>query len=89
MVLRALLAHALLFGLDTLRENYTSDHTGSLGTTLLFSSNISDFPKLEHSPIGNVPINTPRALLPEYLVDLILKRSSKIVDIRNLSLLRS
>nr|WP_244125890.1 hypothetical protein [Burkholderia gladioli] len=39
--------------------------------------------------IGNVPINTLRALLPEYLVDLILKCSSKIVDIRNLRLLRS
>lgn len=101
MVLRALLTHVLLLGLDSLRENYTSDHTGFLGTTLLFSSDISDFRKLEHSSIqvhvaqehsranvsgdfivqvpslfiGNVPINTPPALLLEFLVDLILKRS--------------
>ena len=37
--------------------------------------------------IDDVPANIPRALLPEYITDLILKRSSQIGKIRNLRLL--
>jgi hypothetical protein len=32
----------------------------------------------------DVPANIPRALLPEYITDMILKRSSQIAKIRNL-----
>ncbi|HDR8936295.1 hypothetical protein [Burkholderia vietnamiensis] len=37
--------------------------------------------------ITNVPANIPRALLPEYIVDLILKRSPEIAQIRHLRIL--
>ncbi|KVH79407.1 hypothetical protein WJ42_05980 [Burkholderia cepacia] len=37
--------------------------------------------------IDNVPANIPPVLLPEYLADLILKRSLQIGKIRNLRLL--
>ncbi|WP_244138039.1 MULTISPECIES: hypothetical protein [Burkholderia] len=37
--------------------------------------------------IENVPANIPPALLPEYLTDLILKRSPQIGKVRNLRLL--
>ena len=37
--------------------------------------------------IDDIPANIPRALLPEYISDLILKRSPTIAKIRNLRLL--
>jgi len=37
--------------------------------------------------VDDVPANIPRALLPEYFTDTILKRSSQIAKIRNLRLL--
>lgn len=38
--------------------------------------------------INDVPVNIPAALLPEYITDLILKRSPQIGKIRNLRILR-
>ncbi|MDR7006625.1 hypothetical protein [Paraburkholderia strydomiana] len=37
--------------------------------------------------VDNIPANIPRALLPEYITDIILKRSSQIAKIRNLRIL--
>lgn len=37
--------------------------------------------------VGGVPANIPRALLPEYITDLILQRSPTIGRIRNLRIL--
>lgn len=37
--------------------------------------------------INDIPANIPRALLPEYITDLILKRSPQIGKIRNLRIL--
>ncbi|MFT0170481.1 hypothetical protein ACLKMY_15900 [Paraburkholderia mimosarum] len=37
--------------------------------------------------IADVPANLPRALLPEYLVNLIVERSPSIGKIRNLKIL--
>ncbi|CAG9258026.1 conserved hypothetical protein [Burkholderia diffusa] len=37
--------------------------------------------------ITDVPANIPRALLPEYIADLILKRSPEIAQIRHLRIL--
>jgi hypothetical protein len=37
--------------------------------------------------VENVPANVPRALLPEYISDLILKRSPRIGKIRYLRIL--
>ncbi|MET3244353.1 hypothetical protein ABIE53_001098 [Burkholderia sp. OAS925] len=37
--------------------------------------------------VDDVPANIPRALLPEYITDMILKRSSQIAKIRNLRVL--
>jgi hypothetical protein len=37
--------------------------------------------------VDDVPANIPRALLPEYITDMILKRSSQIAKIRNLRIL--
>ncbi|KHK54102.1 hypothetical protein PI87_16420 [Ralstonia sp. A12] len=37
--------------------------------------------------VDGIPADTPRALLPEYITDLILKRSPQIAKIRNLRLL--
>ncbi|MDR7006631.1 hypothetical protein [Paraburkholderia strydomiana] len=37
--------------------------------------------------VDDVPANIPRALLPEYITDMILKRSSQIAKIRNLHVL--
>lgn len=37
--------------------------------------------------VDDVPANIPRALLPEYITDMILKRSSQIAKIRNLHIL--
>ncbi|WP_392396058.1 hypothetical protein [Paraburkholderia caledonica] len=34
--------------------------------------------------LDDIPANIPRALLPEYITDIILKRSSQIAKIRNL-----
>ncbi|MFM0470592.1 hypothetical protein [Paraburkholderia strydomiana] len=37
--------------------------------------------------VADVPANIPRALLPEYITDMILKRSSQIAKVRNLRVL--
>ena len=37
--------------------------------------------------IADVPANVPRALLPEYIVNLIVERSPSIGKIRNLKIL--
>lgn len=37
--------------------------------------------------VDAVPANIPRALLPEYITDMILERSSQIAKIRNLRIL--
>lgn len=37
--------------------------------------------------VDDVPANIPRALLPEYITDMILKRSSQIAKVRNLRIL--
>ncbi|MFX1695465.1 hypothetical protein [Paraburkholderia sp. A1RO-5L] len=37
--------------------------------------------------VEDIPANIPRALLPEYITDLILKRSSQIGKIRYLRIL--
>ena len=37
--------------------------------------------------VEDVPANVPRALLPEYITDLILKRSPRIGKIRNMRIL--
>jgi len=37
--------------------------------------------------VDDVPANIPRALLPEYITDMILNRSSQIAKIRNLRVL--
>jgi len=37
--------------------------------------------------VDDVPANIPRALLPEYITDIILKRSSQIAKVRNLRVL--
>lgn len=37
--------------------------------------------------VGDVPANVPRALLPEYITELILKRSHQIGKIRYLRIL--
>ena len=37
--------------------------------------------------VENVPANVPRALLPEFITDLILKRSPQIGKIRHLRIL--
>ena len=37
--------------------------------------------------VEDVPANIPRALLPEYITDLILKRSARIGKIRHLRIL--
>lgn len=37
--------------------------------------------------VEDVPANVPRALLPEYITDLILKRSPRIGKIRHLRIL--
>ncbi|WP_133647760.1 hypothetical protein [Paraburkholderia flava] len=37
--------------------------------------------------VTDVPANVPRALLPEFIVDLIQQRSPQIAKIRNLRLL--
>jgi hypothetical protein len=37
--------------------------------------------------VSNVPANLPRALLPEYIADLIIERSPTIGKIRNLRIL--
>lgn len=37
--------------------------------------------------VEDIPTNVPRALLPEYIADLILKRSSQIGKIRHLRIL--
>ncbi|WP_033379783.1 hypothetical protein [Paraburkholderia caledonica] len=34
--------------------------------------------------VDDVPANIPRALLPEYITGMILKRSSQIAKVRNL-----
>jgi hypothetical protein len=45
---------------------------------------------IDHVPsqlVDNVPANVPRALLPEYITDLIVKRSPQIGKIRYLRIL--
>lgn len=37
--------------------------------------------------VNDVPANIPRALLPEYITELILNRSPQIAKIRNLRIL--
>jgi len=37
--------------------------------------------------VDDIPANIPRALLPEYITDIILKRSSQIAKVRNLRVL--
>ncbi|WP_020071544.1 hypothetical protein [Paraburkholderia caledonica] len=37
--------------------------------------------------VDDIPANIPQALLPEYITDMILKRSSQIAKIRNLRVL--
>ncbi|MFM0330081.1 hypothetical protein [Paraburkholderia strydomiana] len=37
--------------------------------------------------VEDIPANIPRALLPEYITDIILKRSSQIAKVRNLRVL--
>jgi len=37
--------------------------------------------------VDDIPANIPRALLPDYITDVILKRSSQIAKIRNLRVL--
>lgn len=37
--------------------------------------------------VDDIPANIPRALLPEYITDIILKRSSQIAKVRNLRIL--
>ncbi|PZR48484.1 hypothetical protein [Paraburkholderia fungorum] len=37
--------------------------------------------------VDNIPPNIPRALLPEYISDIIRNRSSQIAKIRNLRIL--
>jgi len=37
--------------------------------------------------VDDIPANIPRALLPEYITEIILKRSSQIAKIRNLRIL--
>ncbi|WP_207001267.1 hypothetical protein [Trinickia mobilis] len=37
--------------------------------------------------VEDIPANVPRALLPEYITELILKRSPRIGKIRNLRIL--
>ena len=37
--------------------------------------------------VENIPANVPRALLPEYITELILKRSAQIGKIRHLRIL--
>lgn len=37
--------------------------------------------------VDDIPANIPRALVPEYITDIILKRSSQIAKIRNLRVL--
>jgi len=37
--------------------------------------------------VDDIPANIPRALLPDYITDIILKRSSQIAKIRNLRVL--
>jgi hypothetical protein len=43
--------------------------------------------KVPSQLVEGVPANIPRALLPEFISDLILKRSVRIGKIRNLRLL--
>jgi hypothetical protein len=43
--------------------------------------------RIASQQIDNVPENIPRALLPEFIADLILKRSPQIGKIRNLRIL--
>jgi hypothetical protein len=43
--------------------------------------------KVPSQLVEGVPANIPRALLPEFIAELILKRSARIGKIRNLRLL--
>jgi hypothetical protein len=43
--------------------------------------------KVPSQVVESVPANIPRALLPEYITDLILKRSARIGKIRHLRIL--
>jgi hypothetical protein len=43
--------------------------------------------KVPSQVVEDVPANIPRALLPEYITDLILKRSARIGKIRHLRIL--
>lgn len=43
--------------------------------------------KVPSQVVEGVPANIPRAFLPEFISDLILKRSARIGKIRNLRLL--
>ena len=43
--------------------------------------------KVPSQVVEDVPANIPRALLPEYIADLILKRSARIGKIRHLRIL--
>ena len=43
--------------------------------------------KIPSQVVKDVPANIPRALLPEYIADLILKRSARIGKIRHLRIL--
>ena len=43
--------------------------------------------KVPSQVVKDVPANIPRALLPEYIADLILKRSARIGKIRHLRIL--
>jgi hypothetical protein len=44
--------------------------------------------KVPSQVVKDVPANIPRALLPEYITDLILKRSARIGKIRHLRILQ-
>jgi len=43
--------------------------------------------KVPSQVVKDVPANIPRALLPEYVTDLILKRSARIGKLRHLRIL--
>jgi hypothetical protein len=43
--------------------------------------------KVPSQVVKDVPANIPRALLPEYITDLLLKRSARIGKIRHLRIL--
>jgi hypothetical protein len=47
----------------------------------------NDFMRVASQVVDDIPANIPRALLPEFIADLILKRSPHIGRIRDLRIL--